>query len=117
MTPSDVQRESWKRMLAEQQASGLSVSSWCRDHDIDKVKFYYWRRRLSVATAPRLSSVSEPGGPQWLAVGADSQQQPQRTQQTAPPGLTLRIGRIEVEISTGFDPHLLSDVLGLLEAR
>jgi hypothetical protein len=37
--------------------------------------------------------------------------------QPAPSALTLRIGRVGVEITRGFDPHLLSDVLSVLEER
>ena len=61
MRSSDLERASWKRLLSEQEASGLSVSGWCRDHDVDKVKFYYWRKRLREQQQPMRFALVERG--------------------------------------------------------
>ena len=108
MTSSDAQRESWRRLLTEQQASGLSVSCWCRDHDIDKLKFYYWRKRLAPIASG--ASTAEPSPTRWVAVATDARP-------AAACGLTLRVGRIAVEVGAGFDSRVLADVLTVLEAR
>jgi hypothetical protein len=119
MRSSDLQRESWQRLLAECQASGLSASSWCRDNHVDKVKFYYWRKRLAPDSASSGAPAGEPNSPRWLAVGAAETQVRTADSRpgTAAVGLTLRVGRVEVEINAGFDPHLLADVLHVLEAH
>lgn len=109
MGSSDVRCESWKRFLADHAASGLSISQWCRDHDVDKAQFYYWRKRLAPGSG--VAATAEANSPRWLAVGTEPQLQ------AASSSLTLRVGRVAIEITAGFDRRLLSDVLGVLEAR
>ncbi len=94
----------WQRKITEQQASGQSVTSWCFQQDISVQTFYYWRKRLT-ADPPSSSP------PQWLAVAPV----------VGPVGtgasLTLRVGPVAIEVPVGFDPHLLADVLTVLERR
>ncbi len=37
----------WRDVMAEQQASGLSVVAFCRENDVADSLFYRWRRRLA----------------------------------------------------------------------
>jgi hypothetical protein len=39
----------WRRRLAKLDASGLSVTAFCRQEDITPARFYYWSRRLREA--------------------------------------------------------------------
>ena len=89
----------WQRLLAEQQASGISVTAWCAQQNIQAGTFYAWRKRLT-ASAP--SPV-----PQWVAVSTPGVGTP----------VTLRVGQVAIEVAAGFDPHLLAEVLTVLEAR
>ena len=41
----------WEPIIKECRASGLPVTVWCKENDIDKQKFYYWQRRLRAAIA------------------------------------------------------------------
>ena len=101
MSPTEQRHATWQRLLAEQQASGSSVTAWCFAQDISLQTFYYWRKRLA---APPPSATP----PQWVAlVPAPGVGQP----------LTLRVGSVTLEVTAGFDPHLLADVLTVLEAR
>jgi len=94
-------RTRWQKLLAEQQASGLSIVDWCWRQGIKEHSFYSWQRKLA---APVL-----PAEPRWLAVLPDA---------AAPAsGLTLRVGHIAVEVVPGFDPRLLAEVLTVLESR
>lgn len=100
MSPvAEQRRVMWRRFLAEQQASGLSVTAWCYQQNIQEGTFYYWRKRLTESTPSP--------GPQWVTVSTSGVGTP----------LTLRVGRVAIEVSAGFDPHLLADVLAVVEAR
>jgi hypothetical protein len=85
----------WRRNFEDQRTSGLTVTGWCREHGIEKNTFYGWRRRLAEDPACGL--------PQFLCL----------SEQPEPSGspLTVRAGRISIEVARGFDPELLSDVL------
>ena len=94
-------RAHWQRKLDDQQASGLSITAWCLQQDICPQTFYYWRKRLTRSTPEAVQ-------PQWVALA------PARE---ADPLLTLRVGQVAIEVTAGFDPRLLADVLTVLEAR
>lgn len=36
----------WAARLADQKASGLSVSEWCRQNNLSQYKYFYWKRLL-----------------------------------------------------------------------
>ena len=41
-------RDQWRLWLDEHAASGLSISAFCRAHDVPENSFYYWRNKLAV---------------------------------------------------------------------
>jgi transposase-like protein len=36
----------WRRLIREQQASGLGISAFCREHEVSLSSFFQWRRKL-----------------------------------------------------------------------
>ena len=42
----------WKKLILDQQASGLPVSVFCRERGIPQSSLFAWRRRLAAAGAP-----------------------------------------------------------------
>ena len=36
----------WVSRIKEQKASGLSVSEWCRQNNLSKDKYFYWKRQI-----------------------------------------------------------------------
>jgi len=113
----------WLDLLADQRSSGLSVKEWCNSRGLSENRYYYWRKRLSESSGVSGSS-SVAKGAAWLAVrnphdrAADPRtarvRQPDCDQ---PADLVLHIGRISIDVSSGFDPFLLTSVLSILEAR
>jgi len=39
-------REEWREIIAQQQASGLTVAAFCRRVQLSPVSFFAWRRKL-----------------------------------------------------------------------
>jgi transposase-like protein len=37
----------WREVIREQAASGLSISAYCREHEVSPASFFSWRRRLA----------------------------------------------------------------------
>lgn len=108
MSSCDDRLSEWRELLDDQRSSGMSVKEWCESEGISLFRYYYWRKRLSDVSP---SSCAPPAvAPRCLPVALDEA----RSDST---GLTLRVGRVSVEISSGFDPGLLSSVLNVLEAR
>jgi len=99
MSSSEQRHATWRRLLAEQQASGESITGWCDQHGISLASFYYWRKRVTNDAAP--------AAPQWLALPATATHDP----------LLLHVSRVTIEVARGFDAQLLHEVLAVLESR
>ena len=39
-------RDAWREIIAQQQASGLTVAAFCRRAQLSAVSFFAWRRKL-----------------------------------------------------------------------
>ena len=45
--PRSLEREEyWQSVIRKQQASGMSVSAFCRQHEVPESSFYGWKRKL-----------------------------------------------------------------------
>ena len=51
--------EQWQEIIAQQKASGESVSSYCRKQNLCDKSFYFWRRRLGKRMPPKLKDFIE----------------------------------------------------------
>jgi hypothetical protein len=89
----------WSEVLAKQKVSGQSAVVWCRNVGISYNSFAGWRTRLN-------REAKESGG--WVSV---------KDVLPAAKPLTLRIGAVEVDLSSGFDPHLLWEVVAALSPK
>lgn len=104
----------WRRVLDGQRASGLSVAEFCRQARVPASSFFYWRRKLGAAGAPR-----RPG-----AAFAEVKVVPEPAGVSSGTGTPLSSG-IEVllpcglcvVVRAGFDRRTLLDLLAALEAR
>jgi transposase-like protein len=39
-------REYWSKLIAEQEASGVTIRAFCKQRGLGDHSFYFWRRRL-----------------------------------------------------------------------
>jgi hypothetical protein len=88
----------WKRQVEEFQKSGLRRSVYCEQNQIKVFQFDYWRHKfMKPANAP-----SKPG---WVRLRIKESTADQSG------GIRLRMGRLEIEVRSGFDRDLLAEVL------
>jgi hypothetical protein len=67
-------REEWRRILAEQQASGRKTAAFCRERGIPVWKFCYWRKALADDEAGgfvqmQVSAAREAAAQVWIEAG------------------------------------------------
>jgi len=44
-------QEQWRTILTEQQSSGLSITNYCREHQLPTSSFYVFRKRLGLTSS------------------------------------------------------------------
>jgi hypothetical protein len=91
----------WAEMMVKQKESGQSVLAWCMEHKLSVRSFENWRARINKAE-------DDPGG--WMTV-------PLPATIPTPSSMTLRIGIVEIDLTTGFDGDLLRNIIGALDVR
>ena len=88
----------WRQQVQAFEESGLSRVAYCEQNQIKIFQLDYWRHKF----AESKQKSSKPG---WI---------PLRIKESSAgrsAGIRLRIGKLEIEVSRGFDKELLSEVL------
>jgi hypothetical protein len=99
--------DEWKVRVNEYRQSGLSASKWCVLNDFSVHTLKYWINRLNKLSKAhsgddKIGEISSVGMC-WASVDvADS---------PGSCGVCLHVGSVRIEVSSGFDKSLLSDVL------
>jgi hypothetical protein len=100
----------WRRRLAEQADSGLSVAQWCRNQGMRTDRFYFWRRRLNADLAQH-ETKTQPATFLPVHIHEPAPAAP------AAAGVSLRLGAATIEVQPGFDPATLRALLQVLETN
>lgn len=101
---------SWEQTVAEQAASGLSASAFCRERGVALARFYQWRRRLRGASAgtPAAAGAESAAGFVEMLTG--------RGAGARSSGVALRLGHgLTVAVEPGFDGETLRRVVSALQ--
>jgi len=102
-------RAFWRERVTAFHESGLSVVAWCREHDVKVAQMRRWIKRIAEESAP---GPAKANGSRWLAIGIE----PAAAPKADSGAITLRIGEVTVDVHPGFDPELLTRVVGVLKA-
>ena len=110
--------EQWKKVILDQQASGLSGRAYCHLHAIRENRFYYWIRKIResiVATQPVVNSTSqEPVAETQFAVVSAATVTVRKHQENVPK-LVLHYGPVKLELADRTSPELLRQTLQVLQ--
>jgi hypothetical protein len=100
---SEERRQQWKEAILKQRESGLSITSWCRQSQIDVHTFNYWRNKFfPKATIDR----------------SDFKEIPNRHNTDIPnkeTGILLKYQGISIHIDKHFDYSTLKQCLNALK--
>jgi transposase-like protein len=111
-----VKEQFWRQTLADWQQSGLSVTAFCRQHQLQPQSFFRWRKLLELRDQPDAS----PCQASIDAAAASPLFVPVQLRPAVPAAasatfeVVLRTGRL-LRLAPGFDPTCLRQLLALLE--
>ena len=94
--------ELWKMRILDYQTSGLTMHQFCAQYQLNVHTMKYWIRKFRTNT----QSAIEPHA-QWLTIDL--------SESVSAPSLHLFVGDVRIEVSSGFDSHLLCDVVRALK--
>jgi transposase-like protein len=100
-------RERWRRIVEQQQRSGVSVARFCRERGVAQSSLFAWKRRL--AREARATAT-----PAFVAITAAAEARPSNGSGSAVE-LHLGDGR-HLLLRPGFDPATLATALAVLAA-
>lgn len=96
----------WRKVVAGQARSGVSIREWCARHGVSEPSFYFWRRELA-----RRREQHQDARPQIVPVEVALPMVGSRGD------LEIELpGRILVRVNAGCNPDLLRQTLALLRA-
>jgi transposase-like protein len=94
----------WRRLVAGQPQSGVSIRAWCDRHEVSEPSFYFWRRELA-----RRKEQRQGASPQIVPVDVTPPVAGQRW------GLEIELpGQILVRVNPGCNLDLLRQALTVL---
>jgi transposase-like protein len=109
-----VERERfWRRIVARQPGTGVSIREWCERHDVSVPSFYAWRRELARRDAEQLddqSVIDSDPAPAFveLEVAGTS------PSLFAAAAIQIVVEDLRVAVGPGFDAETLRRILDVL---
>ena len=96
-------RQYWEKQIELWSRSGLSKASFCREHNLSRWSFHYWKKRLQSSSQEAVSFVRLPA----IAIGS-----------VEPAAINVRLdARYSVEVKSDFEAATLGRLLDVLEER
>ena len=97
----------WAQIIAERSASGLTIHAFCQEHDISRNAYFYWLKRIRQSAGQTLpAATSTKFAP--LEIPPLSRPSPNTGK------LTLRCGKIALDVYESTSPQLLKNTLAVL---
>jgi len=98
--------EIWRHRVQEFLKTNQTQASWCKENNYAPKTFSYWFRRFKEQLLP----IEKPKV-NFIPIKIQSE-----IMSTPAAPIVIRIGAAEIEIKSGFDTKLLSEVVKVLEA-
>lgn len=92
--------EYWREQIHLARSSGLTMKAWCEQQHMTLEQMKYWVRKLGLSQRKSKPTLN------WLEVPVAS---------AAASSLVVQIGTAHIEVTAGFDPVLLKQIIQSLE--
>ena len=90
----------WEDRIKDYENSGLTMNAWCEKNNIKIHQLHYWRRKFKNFKQEKLQLV-----PLNLDLTRNN---------TINDSVKIQVGKLSLEVHTGFNPTLLKDVMKVL---
>lgn len=120
----DERTKLWEQRVNDFLKSGLSAQVWCKANGVGMTRLYAWKKRLSNPVESEVPASLAQTKPAWFqlvpadstAVKPDTAADSNANSRSNIPGLQIKIREMAIEVQQGFDPALLTQVIGVLRS-
>ena len=108
----------WIGIVRECRESGQTVISWCKEHDIDTRKYYYWLQEIRTAACKALPPINKEGN--IVSIEKHDSSLPtlvdgtQMYKEPAVIDIVIRLGSAVLEINNNASPNLIENAIKAL---
>ena len=99
--------QKWATIIAERNASGLTIHAFCQEHDLSRNAYFYWLKHVRQAASQTLPAAT---GTKFAPLEISPVEVPSPNAEK----LTLRYGRIALDVYESTPPQLLENTLAVL---
>jgi len=98
----------WTQIIQEYQSSGMTVTNWCKQHNINTKSYYYWLRRIRAMACESETLLQKPTHQQIVPVAFKPSK--------ATAAVTIHLPSISVDIHDGASRTTIEAVLASLKS-
>ena len=116
-------RRKWQRLISEQARSGQSVAAFCRERELSRSHFWWWKKRLRTPFTKFVEVKLAPSLPERVGMGTASRAEVLARPAADPPRagdgrveVVLRNGR-SLRVGPGFDAAHVQALAAVLESE
>lgn len=111
-TKAEFRLRQWTRIIQDCQASNLTVTAWCSQHDIGTKTYYYWLRKIRLK-ACQSTEFQTPAMKQEIV---PLQLNPQPYSSSIHPAVTIHLGPASIDVAEGTSQAMIEAVLRSLQS-
>jgi len=111
-TKAEFRLRQWTKIIQDCQASNLTVTAWCSQHDIGTKTYYYWLRKIRLK-ACQSTEFESPAMKQEI-VPLQFNRQP--CSSSVHPAITIHLGTASIDVAEGTSQATIEAVLRSLQS-
>jgi hypothetical protein len=110
-TKTEFRFRQWTKIIQECQASDLTVTAWCSQHNVGIKSYYYWLRKIRLKACQSIESKA----PAMKQEIVPLQLNPQPCSSTSHP-VVIHLGSVSIDIAEGTSQATIETVLRSLQS-
>ena len=111
-TKAEFRLRQWTKIIQDCQASNLTVTAWCSQHNVGIKSYYYWLRKIRLKVCQSTVFQSPAMKQEIVPLQLDSQQYASSSH----PAVTIHIGAASIDIAEGTSQATIEAVLRSLQS-
>jgi len=111
---NEINIQKWSTLIEECRNSGMQVTRWCKEKNIEKSKYYYWQRKICNSVCENLPVIKETTVPTNLPTFAEVKMPV--SNEVNDVALTISINNTSVQIHNHANEDTIAAALRIIKA-